>query len=179
MSKQSFRDLKNEIELKNAEIDELTMDLQDKIEQINKLKLYSTKLKYEKKNLEDKLDTKIDYDKAQMKELDDLSEKLKEKDSIMEDKQDQVKYLRSLVDDYKSQIKENSENLEIQLRKISKTYEGLLEQKDMIIEKQDEQISKLIKSNEEIVKSNKTNVISLKLQNEKYQKIIDELTKTN
>ena len=49
MSKQSFRDLKNEIELKNAEIDELTMDLQDKIEQINKLKLYSTKLKYEKK----------------------------------------------------------------------------------------------------------------------------------
>jgi hypothetical protein len=49
----------------------------------------------------------------------------------------------------------------------------------MIIEKQDEQISKLIKSNEEIVKSNKTNVISLKLQNEKYQKIIDELTKTN
>ena len=49
----------------------------------------------------------------------------------------------------------------------------------MIIEKQDEQISNLIKSNEEIIKSNKTNVISLKLQNEKYQDIIDELTKTN
>ncbi len=179
MSKQSFRDLKNEIELKNAEIDELSMELQDKSEQINKLKLYSTKLKYENKNLEDKLDTKIDYDKARMNELDDLSEKLKEKDLIIEDKQDQVKYLRSLIDDYKEQVRSNTENLEVQLRKISKTYEKLLEQKDMIIEKQDEQISNLIKSNEEIIKSNKTNVISLKLQNEKYQDIIDELTKTN
>ena len=179
MSKQSFRDLKNEIELKNAEIDELSMELQDKTEQINKLKLYSTKLKYENKNLEDKLDTKIDYDKARMNELDDLSEKLKEKDLIIEDKQDQVKYLRSLIDDYKEQVRSNTENLEVQLRKISKTYEKLLEQKDMIIEKQDEQIFNLIKSNEEIIKSNKTNVISLKLQNEKYQDIIDELTKTN
>ena len=179
MSKQSFRDLKNEIELKNAEIDELTMDLNDKVEEINKLKLYSTKLKYEKKNLEDKLDTKIDYDKARMKELDDLAEKLKEKDEIIEDKHDQVKYLRSLIDDYKTQVSENTQNLELQLRKISKTYENLLAQKDMIIEKQDEQISNLIKSKEEIIKSNKTNVISLKLQNEKYQEIIDKFTKTN
>ena len=179
MSKQSFRDLKNEIELKNAEIDELTMDLNDKVEEINKLKLYSTKLKYEKKNLEDKLDTKIDYDKARMKELDDLAEKLKEKDEIIEDKHDQVKYLRSLIDDYKTQVSENTQNLELQLRKISKTYENLLAQKDMIKEKQDEQISNLIKSKEEIIKSNKTNVISLKLQNEKYQEIIDKFTKTN
>lgn len=179
MSKQSFQDLKYEIELKNAEIDELTMELQSRSEEINKLKLYSTKLKYEKKNLEDKLDTKIDYDKARIKELDDLSEKLIEKDAIIEDKQDQVKYLRSLIDDYKNQVSSTTENLEIQLRKISKTYEGLLEQKDMIIQKQDEQISNLIKSNEETVKSNKTNIISLKLQNEKYQEIIDKFTKTN
>lgn len=179
MSKQSFRDLKNEIELKNAEIDELSMELEDKNEEINKLKLYSTKLKYEKKNLEDKLDTKIDYDKARIKELDDLSEKIKEKDVIIEDKQDQVRYLRSLIDDYKAQLNANTENLEVQLRKISKTYENLLQQKDIIIEKQDEQISNLIKSNEEITKSNKTNIISLKLQNEKYQEIIDKFTKTN
>ena len=59
MSKQSFRDLKNEIELKNAEIDELNMELEQKREEINKLKLYSTKLKYENKNLEDKLDTEF------------------------------------------------------------------------------------------------------------------------
>ncbi|WP_405293099.1 glycosyl transferase [Methanobrevibacter sp.] len=179
MSKQSFRDLKNEIELKNAEIDELSIELDSKNEEINKLKLYSTKLKYEKKNLEDKLDTKIDYDKARIKELDELHEKILEKDKIIEDKQDQVRYLRSLIDDYKTQISSNSQELEIQLRKISKSYEDLLAQKDSIIKKQDEMIDKLTKSNEEIVKSNKTNVISLKLQNEKYQEIIDKLTKTN
>ena len=111
MSNESIRDLKNEIELKEAEIDELNMELQQKIEEINKLKLYSTKLKYQNKNLEDKLDTKIDYDKATMKELDDLSEKIKEKEEIIEDKQDQVKYLRSLIDDYRNQITANTENL--------------------------------------------------------------------
>lgn len=179
MSKQSFRDLKNEIELKNAEIDELSMELDAKNEEINKLKLYSTRLKYEKKNLEDKLDTKIDYDKARIKELDDLQEKIVEKDRTIEDKHDQVRYLRSLIDDYKSQIKSNSEELEVQLRKISKSYDDLLSQKDSIIAKQDEMIDKLTKANDEIVKSNKTNVISLKLQNEKYQEIIDNLTKTN
>ena len=110
MSKESFRDLKNELELKNAEIDELYMELEAKKEEINKLKLYSTKLKYLNKNLEDKLDTKIDYDKATMKELDDLQEKIKEKDMIIEDKHDQVKYLRSLIDDYKHQINSNTEN---------------------------------------------------------------------
>ena len=171
--------MKNEIELKNAEIDELSMELDAKNEEINKLKLYSTRLKYEKKNLEDKLDTKIDYDKARIKELDDLQEKIVEKDRIIEDKQDQVRYLRSLIDDYKSQIKSNSEELEVQLRKISKSYEDLLSQKDSIIAKQDEMIDKLTTANDEIVKSNKTNVISLKLQNEKYQEIIDNLTKTN
>ncbi len=179
MSKESFRDLKNELELKNAEIDELYMELEAKKEEINKLKLHSTKLKYLNKNLEDKLDTKIDYDKATMKELDDLQEKIKEKDMIIEDKHDQVKYLRSLIDDYKHQINSNTENLELQLRKISKNYEELLKQKDLIIEKQDEHIDNLIKSKEEIIKSNKTNVISLKLQNEKYQEIIDKFTKTN
>ncbi|WP_405270755.1 glycosyl transferase [Methanobrevibacter sp.] len=179
MSEQSFKDLEYELELKNAEIDELNMELQDKIEQINKLKLYSTKLKYANKNLEDKLDTKIDYDKARVKELDDLSEKIKEKEEIIEDKQDQVRYLRSLIDDYKSQLNSNTENLDSQLKRIAKTYEDLLKQKDAIIEKQDEEIANLIKSKEEIIKSNKTNVISLKLQNEKYQEIIEKLTKTN
>ncbi len=170
MSKQSFRDLKNEIELKNAEIDQLSMELDAKNEEINKLKLYSTRLKYEKKNLEDKLDTKIDYDKARIKELDDLSEKLVEKDKIIEGKQNPVRYLRSLIDDYKTQIKSNSEELEIQLRKISKTYEELLAQKDLIIGKQDQMIDDLSKANEEIVKSNKTNVIVHDTENYKYNK---------
>ena len=135
MSQESLDDLRYELELKNAEIDELSFELQEKNEEINKLKVYSTKLKYVNKNLEDKLDTKIDYDKSRMKELDDLTEKLKEKDSIIEDKQDQVKYLRSLIDDYKTQLNSNTENLEVQLRKITKTYDDLLKQKDSIIEK--------------------------------------------
>ena len=177
MSEQRLKDLEYELELKNAEIDELNMDIQDKTDEINKLKLYSTKLKYANKNLEDKLDTKIDYDKARIKELDDLSQKIKEKDSIIEDKQDQVRYLRSLIDDYKSQMNSNTENLELQLRKISKTYEDLLKQKDAIIEKQDEQISNLIKSKEEIIKSNKTNVISLKLQNDNYSQQLEKYEK--
>ena len=179
MSQESLDDLRYELELKNAEIDELNMELQEKSEEINKLKLYSTKLKHEKKNLEDKLDTKIDYDKARIKELDDLQEKINEKDAIIEDKQDQVRYLRSLIDDYKQQLNANTENLEVQLKRITKSYEDLLSQKDVIIQKQDEQINNLIKSNEEVVKTNKTNIISLKLQNEKYQEIIDKLTKTN
>ena len=65
------------------------------------------------------------------------------------------------------------------MRKISKNYDELLKQKDLIIEKQDEHINNLIKSKEEIIKSNKTNIISLKLQNEKYQEIIDKFTKTS
>lgn len=177
MSKQSFRDLKDAIELKDGEIDELTMELDAKNEEINKLKLYSTKLKYENKNLEDKLDNEINNEKAKIKELDDLDKKLKEKQDIIDDKQDQVKYLRSLIDDYKTQINENTENLEVQLRKISRTYEGLLEQKDKIIEKQDENIKLLIKEKEEIIKTNKTNIISLKLQNDNYRQLLEKYEK--
>lgn len=50
----------------------------------------------------------------------------------------------------------------------------MLSQKDMIIEKQDDNIKNLIKSKEEIIKSNKTNVISLKLQNDNYKQIIEK-----
>ncbi len=177
MSKKSFRDLKETIELKNAEIDELNIEIDAKNEEINKLKLYSTKLKYEKENLEYKLDSEISAEKARIKELDDLVKQINEKQTIIDDKQDQVKYLRSLIDDYKNQLKENTQNLEIQIRKISKTYEGLISQKDNIIEKQDENIRLLIKEKEEIIKSNKTNVISLKLQNDNYRKLLEKYEK--
>ena len=173
MSRQSFGDLKETIDLKDGEIDELTMELESKKDEINKLKLYSTKLKYEKKNLEDKLDNEINNEKAKMKELDDLDKKIKEKQEIIDDKQDQVKYQRSLIDDYKTQIRDNTENLELQLRKISKTYEGLLAQKDQIIENQNEQIKLLIKEKEEMMKSHKTTVISLKRQNDNYRQLLE------
>lgn len=173
MSKKSFRDLKETIELKDAEIEELTMELDSKKEEINKLKLYITKLKYEKENLEYKLDNEINNEKAKIKELDDLDKKIKEKEDIIADKQDQVKYLRSLIDDYKIQIRENTENLELQLRKISKTYESLLAQKDQIIENQDQQIGLLIKEKEEMMKTHKTSIISLKRQNDNYRKLLE------
>lgn len=115
---------------------------------------------------------RFNNEKAKFKELDDLQQKLNEKQEIIDDKQDQIKYLRTLIDDYKLQVHNNTENLEVQLRKISKTYEGLLAQKDLIIEKQDENIKSLLKDKEEIIKSNKTNVISLKLQNDKYRELI-------
>ena len=177
MSKQSFRDLKETIELKDGEIDELTMEIENKNDEINKLKLYSTKLKYEKQNLEDKLDNEINNEKAKIKELDDLNNKIKEKQDIIDDKQDQVKYLRVLIDDYKTQISENTQNLEIQLRKISKTYEGLLLQKDQIIEKQDENIKLLMKEKEEMMKTNKTTIISLKRQNDNYRQLLEKYEK--
>ena len=164
-NKKKFQDLKETIELKNAEIDELNMQLATKDKEINKFKNYITKQKYEIKTLELKVDSEINNEKAKFKELDDLQQKLNEK-------QDQIKYLRTLIDDYKLQVHNNTENLEVQLRKISKTYEGLLAQKDLIIEKQDENIKSLLKDKEEIIKSNKTNVISLKLQNDKYRELI-------
>lgn len=171
-NKKKFQDLKETIELRNAEIDELNMQLATKDKEINKFKNYITKQKYELKTLELKVDGEINNEKAKIKELDNLQQKLKEKQDIIDDKQNQIKYLRTLIDDYKLQIHNNTENLEIQLRKISKTYDGLLAQKDLIIEKQDENIKSLLKDKEEIIKSNKTNVISLKLQNDKYRELI-------
>lgn len=173
--KSSFNDLKNLLDLREGEIDELNLEIAEKDEKINKYSRYISKLKHENELMEVKLGNKVNNDKAKIKELDDLAEKIKEKEDIIEDKQDQVKYLRELVNDYKDQIKDVTENLEIQLRKISKTYEGLLNQKDRIIKKQDDIIEELNKSIEEIRKTNKTNVISLDLQNKKYQKIIEEL----
>lgn len=173
--KQSFHDLKEMLELREGEIDELNLEVAEKDEKIAKLTRYIAKLKNDNKSLEIKMESEINNEKAKLKELDFLEEKLKEKDAIIEDKQDQVKYLRELINDYRLQIKEVTENLEVQLRKVSKTYEDLLNQKDMIIEKQDENIASLIKSTEEMNKTNKTSMYSLESQNKKYQKLIDKL----
>ena len=175
--KQSFHDLKEMLELREGEIDELNLEIAEKDEKIAKLTRYIAKLKNDNKSLEIKMESEINNEKAKLKELDFLEEKLKEKDAIIEDKQDQVKYLRELINDYsyRLQIKEVTENLEVQLRKVSKTYEDLLNQKDMIIEKQDENIASLIKSTEEMNKTNKTSMYSLEAQNKKYQKLIDKL----
>lgn len=176
-NKKKIQDLNGIIELKDGEIDELNISLSQKDKEINALKSHIAKFKFEKQKMELKLSSEVNNEKAKLKELDDLQVKINEKVEIIEDKQDQVKYLRSLIDDYKVQIENNTVNLETQLRKISKTYEGLLEQKDMIINKQDENIKELIESKEHIIKANKTNMISLELQNENYRKIIDKFEK--
>ena len=51
-NKKKFQDLKETIELRNAEIDELNMQLATKDKEINKFKNYITKQKYELKTLE-------------------------------------------------------------------------------------------------------------------------------
>lgn len=175
--KNSYQDLKELLDLKEAELDELNLELQQKDEKISKYSKYITKLKHENELKEIKINSEVSNEKAKIKELDELAEKIQQRDKIIDDKQDQVKYLRSLVDDYKTQITNNSENLEVQLRKIAKNYEVLLSQKDNIIEKQDTIIEQLNKSIEDMRKSNKTNIINLDLQNKKYQKLIDELAK--
>ncbi len=172
ITKEAFQKEKDNFEL---EIRVKQKIIAEKDEKIAKLTRYIAKLKNDNKSLEIKMESEINNEKAKLKELDFLEEKLKEKDGIIEDKQDQVKYLRELIDDYRLQIKEVTENLEVQLRKVSKTYEDLLNQKDMIIEKQDENIASLIKSTEEMNKTNKTSMYSLEAQNKKYQKLIDKL----
>ena len=147
------------------------------MKKISKYSKYITKLKHENELNKVKLDNEVNNDKAKIKELDELNKKISEKDVILADKQDQVNYQRELINDFRAQIKETTDNLELQLRKISNSYEALLKQKDLIIEKQDEIINSLNKSVEDITKANKVNFKTLELQNNKYEKIIDELTK--
>lgn len=151
--KASFRDLKDMLDLREGEIDELNLELAEKDEKLAKYSRYITKLKHENELMDVKLNSGVSNEKAKIQELDFLESQLKEKEAVIEDKHDQVKYLRELINDYKEQIGEINENLEIQLRKISKTYEGLLEQKDRIIEKQDAMIDELTKNIEEIRKN--------------------------
>ena len=99
-----------------------------------------------------------------MKEMDDLEKKINEKTAIIEDKQDQINYLRGLINDYKEQVKSNSDNLELQLKKITRTYDNLLTQKDSIIDKQDKTIEEMIESAKQLSKDNKATITSLEMQ---------------
>lgn len=66
-NKKKFQDLKETIELRNAEIDELNMQLATKDKEINKFKNYITKQKYELKTLELKVDSEINNEKLKLK----------------------------------------------------------------------------------------------------------------
>ena len=104
--------------------------------------------------------------------LADYIKKINEKIAIIDDKQDQINYLRTLINDYKEQVKSNSDNLELQLKKISKTYENLLSQKDSIIEKQDKTIEEMIESAKQIAKDNKATITSLEMQIGNYRELL-------
>jgi len=164
--------LEGQIELKKVEIDELNQELFKKDEKINKYKNHLIKSKYEKEQLEFKIKNEINNEKARIKELDDLEEKINEKIAIIDDKQDQIKYLRTLIDDYKLQIKNNTDNLELQLKKITKTYDNLISQKDAIIEKQDKTIEELLESKKQLSKNNQNTIKSLELQNGNYRELL-------
>ena len=59
-----------------------------------------------------------------------------------------------------------------QIRKITKTYDNLLAQKDSIIEKQDKTIEEMIESSKQIAKDNKATITSLELQIGNYREVL-------
>ncbi|MBQ2961928.1 MAG: glycosyl transferase [Methanobrevibacter sp.] len=169
---EKIEDIRNDLELKAVEIDEYSQKLDESQEKISKLNNTLIKYKFEKEKLDLKLKNEINYEKSRMKEMDDLEKKINEKMAIIDDKQDQINYLRTLINDYKEQIRSNSDNLELQLKKISKTYDNLLTQKDSIIEKQDKTIEEMIESAKQLAKDNNATITSLELQIGNYRELL-------
>ena len=171
--------LKEELEIKNEQIQELEYELSlkdekidEKDQKITNLNNTLIKYKFEKEKLDLKLKNEINYEKSRMKEMDDLEKKINEKIAIIDDKQDQINYLRSLINDYKEQVKSNTDNLELQLKKITRTYDNLLSQKDSIIEKQDKTIEEMIDSAKQLAKDNNATITSLELQIGNYRELL-------
>ena len=146
-------------------------------EKITNLNNALMKYKFEKEKVDLKLRNEINYEKSRMKEMDDLEKKINEKIAIIEDKQDQINYLRTLINDYKEQVKNNTDNLELQLKKITRTYDNLLSQKDSIIEKQDKTIEEMIESGKQIAKDNNATITSLELQIGNYRELLKKYEK--
>ncbi|MBQ3473255.1 MAG: glycosyl transferase [Methanobrevibacter sp.] len=169
---EKIEDIRNDLELKTVEIDEYSQKIDEKDEKINKLNNALMKYKFEKEKVDLKLKNEINYEKSRMKEMDDLEKKINEKIAIIDDKQDQINYLRTLINDYKEQVKSNTDNLELQLKKITKTYDNLLSQKDSIIEKQDKTIEEMIESAKQIAKDNNATITSLELQIGNYRELL-------
>ncbi|MBO7444658.1 MAG: glycosyl transferase [Methanobrevibacter sp.] len=169
---EKIEDIRNDLELKAVEIDEYSQKLDEAKEKVSKLNNTLVKYKFEKEKLDLKLKNEINYEKSRMKEMDDLEKKINEKVAIIDDKQDQINYLRSLINDYKEQVKSNTDNLELQLKKITRTYDNLLSQKDSIIEKQDKTIEEMIESAKQMAKDNKATITSLELQIGNYRELL-------
>ena len=134
-------DIRNDLELKNVEIDEYSQKIEEKDQKINNLNNTLIKYKFEKEKLDLKLKNEINYEKSRMKEMDDL-------------------------------VKSNTDNLELQLKKITRTYDNLLSQKDSIIEKQDKTIEEMIDSAKQLAKDNNATITSLELQIGNYRELL-------
>ena len=137
-------DIRNDLELKNVEIDEYSQKIDEKDQKITNLNNTLIKYKFEKEKLDLKLKNEINYEKSRMKEMDDLEKKINEKIAIIDDKQDQINYLRSLdsiiekqdktieemIDSAKQLAKDNNAtitSLELQIgnyRELLKKYEN-------------------------------------------------------
>ncbi|MBO7715628.1 MAG: glycosyl transferase [Methanobrevibacter sp.] len=169
---EKIEDIRNDLELKSVEIDEYSQKIDEKDKKITDLNNTLIKYKFEKEKLDLKLKNEINYEKSRMKEMDDLEKKINEKIAIIDDKQDQINYLRSLINDYKEQVKSNTDNLELQLKKITRTYDNLLSQKDSIIEKQDKTIEEMIDSAKQLAKDNNATITSLELQIGNYRELL-------
>ncbi|MBO7517939.1 MAG: glycosyl transferase [Methanobrevibacter sp.] len=172
MKDEKIDDIRNDLELKTVEIDEYSQKIDEKDQKITNLNNTLIKYKFEKEKLDLKLKNEINYEKSRMKEMDDLEKKINEKIAIIDDKQDQINYLRSLINDYKEQVKSNTDNLELQLKKITRTYDNLLSQKDSIIEKQDKTIEEMIDSAKQLAKDNNATITSLELQIGNYRELL-------
>ncbi|MBO6104547.1 MAG: glycosyl transferase [Methanobrevibacter sp.] len=172
MKDEKIDDIRNDLELKTVEIDEYSQKIDEKDQKITNLNNTLIKYKFEKEKLDLKLKNEINYEKSRMKEMDDLEKKINEKIAIIDDKQDQINYLRSLINDYKEQVKSNTDNLELQLKKITRTYDNLLSQKDSIIEKQDKAIEEMIESVKQLAKDNNATITSLELQIGTYRELL-------
>lgn len=172
---QELNDLQSKLDILTVENEELTIELNEKESKISKLNNALVKCKYEKDKVDLVLKNEVNIEKSRLKEMDNLNNTIKEKIAIIHDKQEQINYLRTLIDDYKDQTKNNTDNLDLQLKKITKTYEGLLNQKDSIIEKQEQNINELIESQKQIAKDNKATITRLELEIGKYR---EELKKS-
>ena len=165
-------DLSNDLELKKVELEEKEKEVIEKDDKINRLNSTVLRYKFENEKLDLRINNERNYEKSRLKEMDELEKKIQEKESIIKDKQEQINYLRTLIDDYKEQTKNNTDNLELQLKKITRTYDNLLSQKDSIIEKQDKTISDMIESGKQIAKDNNANITSLELQIGNYRELL-------
>ena len=125
----------------------------------------------------------VDSNVNEIKSVNDLTNIMKDFENALNNHYNQIDELEDTIDEKDEKIQELESSIidkDNTIQKKQKTIDKLkldIETLNSTISTLNEIIEKLTKANDEIVKSNKTNVLSLKLQNEKYQEIIDKFSK--